>query len=406
MVSAVRAPQVRQSNLALVLDLLRRLGPQSRSDLVARTGLTRSAIAGLVTELEVQRLVVEAPPSSDGSPGRPSPIVRIDDRHYGVFAIEVLVDEIGAAVVSLDGAVVHSIRRARGRRSSSLASTVRDVAGLVRRLDEQRRSPVLGGDERNIIGIGVSVPGLVRRADNAIVVAPNLGWVEADFARSLADVLEHDLPISIGNDAELGALAESRFGAGVGASHLLFVSGEVGVGGGLVVGGQPLAGHNGFAAEVGHLSVNPFGSGCRCGAVGCWETEIGEHALLRRAGLAEFGGRRSVDELLARAATGDTRVRAALDEEAKWLAIGLSGLINVFDPDRVVLGGLLGRVLPHLRERLDAELVGRRFQHVSRDVEVLGAALGEQSTTVGAAELAFGDLLRDPARTSPRGSGA
>ena len=396
---------MRQSNLALVLDVLRRLGPMSRSALVAETGLTRSAIAGLVSELETLRLVVEAPPSSDGSPGRPSPIARIDDRQVGVLAIEVFVDEIAAAVVSLDGVIVSSIRRARGRRRLSLPNTVRDVAELVRRLEAQGRARGRGVDDRTLIAVGVSVPGLVRRSDNTVVVAPNLGWVESDLAGPLAEALNDGLPVVVGNDAELGALAESRFGAGVGASHLLFISGEVGVGGGFVIGGRPLAGHTGFAVEVGHVPVNPDGGPCRCGAVGCWETEIGEHALLRRAGLLETGGRRSVDELLGAAVAGDPGARQALDDEARWLAIGLTGLINVFDPDRVVLGGLLGRVLPHLRDRLDVELAERRFRHASRDVEVLEAALGEQATTVGAAELAFDALVRDPAGEMARFAG-
>ena len=172
-----------------------------------------------------------------------------------------------------------------------------------------------------------------------------------------------------------------------------------------MIGGRPLAGHTGFAVEVGHVPVNPDGGPCRCGAVGCWETEIGEHALLRRAGLLETGGRRSVDELLGAAVAGDPGARQALDDEARWLAIGLTGLINVFDPDRVVLGGLLGRVLPHLRDRLDVELAERRFRHASRDVEVLEAALGEQATTVGAAELAFDALVRDPAGEMARFAG-
>ena len=230
-----------------------------------------------------------------------------------------------------------------------------------------------------------------------VVAAPNLGWVDVALADVLAPVIGRGLPIRVGNDADLGALAESRFGAGVGSDHMIFVSGEVGVGGGLVVGGRPVAGHLGFAGEIGHLPVNPEGQRCRCGSIGCWETEVGEPALLARAGLDPDGGRAAVEELLECAADGGRRAAEALASEARWLAIGIAGLVNVFDPDTVVLGGLFAWVLPAIRAQLDVELADRRYLAARRDVAVVGAALGPQAVTVGAAELAFGAMLDDPA---------
>jgi predicted NBD/HSP70 family sugar kinase len=403
MVMAVRAPSVRQANLALVLDHLRRHGSVSRSQLVAATGLTRSAIAGLVGELESLRLVIESAPEPDGSPGRPSPVVRIDDRHVGALAIEIFVDEVGVAIVALDGSIVNSIRLTRPRERVALAETVSDVVGLVRRLDAQQRfhprpSAAHANSQRRIVGVGVSVPGLVRASDNVVVAAPNLGWTDTALAGLLDDALELGRPCTIGNDGDLGALAESRFGAGVGSDHMLFVTGEVGVGGGFVAAGRPVTGHSGFAGEVGHFPVNPVGERCRCGAIGCWETEVGERALLRRAGLEEDGGGRVLEQLLVKIDALDPTVCDGLTAEAKWLAVGLTGLINVFDPDTVVLGGLFSRILPSISERLDDELALLRYMGIRRPVSVVGAALGPQAVTVGAAELAFAPLLADPAR--------
>lgn len=397
MTAAARTPHVRRSNLALVLEQLRRRGSCSRSQLVAATGLTRSAIAGLVGELEAIGLVVEAPPSPDGRPGRPSPVVRVDDRWVVALAIEIFVDEIGAAIVALDGSIVSSIRVAWPRGRVAVAETIADVAALVDRLDAQLRNVPHPRAGHYVIGCGVSVPGLVRDVDGVVVAAPNLGWVDVSLAEALASVLGRELPIHVGNDADLGALAESRFGAGVGSDHMIFVSGEVGVGGGLVAAGRPVVGHLGFAGEIGHLPVNPEGRRCRCGSVGCWETEVGESALLERAGLDPDGGRAAVEELLDRAAGGDPRAVDTLGSEARWLAIGIAGLVNVFDPDTVVLGGLFARILPAVRAQLDVELSDRRYLAARRDVAVVGAALGPQAVTVGAAELAFGPLLDDPA---------
>jgi predicted NBD/HSP70 family sugar kinase len=157
-------------------------------------------------------------------------------------------------------------------------------------------------------------------------------------------------------------------------------------------------GRSGSAGEIGHFPVNPDGIQCRCGAIGCWETEVGERALLRRAGLPEDGGTPAVERLIALIEAGDVDVMQSLRAEARWLAIGLTGFINTFDPDRVVIGGLLGRLLPHLSVQLDAELEVRRFRDAQRTVPVLGAQLGDDATTVGAAEIGFGELLDDPAR--------
>ena len=358
------------------------------------TGLTRSAIAGLVGELQGLRLVNEEPPESDGRPGRPSPVVSIDDRSIGALAIEIFVDEIGAAIVALDGSVVCSVRLARTRDRINVDATIVDVATLLDRLDEHTHRDA----GRRLIGCGVSVPGLVRDIDGLVVAAPNLGWIDVALAEALAPVLDDDLPISVGNDADLGALAESRFGAGVGSDQMVFVSGEVGVGGGLVAAGRPIVGTHGFAGEIGHLPVNPDGQRCRCGSVGCWETEVGESALLARAGLDPDGGRAAVDDLVERADAGEPAVVAALAVEARWLGIGIAGLVNVLDPDTVVLGGLFARILPSIRASLDDELALRRYRAARRDVAVVGAALGPRAITVGAAELALGALLQDPAR--------
>ncbi|HSP27703.1 MAG TPA: helix-turn-helix domain-containing protein, partial [Ilumatobacteraceae bacterium] len=140
MTAAARQPHLRRANLALVLDVLRRRGSCSRSQLVAATGLTRSAIAGLVGELAALGLVDERAPSPDGRPGRPSPVVQIDDRGVAALAIEIFVDEIGAAIVALDGSIVSSVRVARPRTRVAVAETVHDVAQLVERLNAQVRT--------------------------------------------------------------------------------------------------------------------------------------------------------------------------------------------------------------------------------------------------------------------------
>ncbi len=258
----------------------------------------------------------------------------------------------------------------------------------------------------DVIGAGVAVPGLARADDGFVALAPNLGWHEVPFGELLRDRLPARTAVTVGNEADLGALAEFVRGAGVGMQHLLYVSGEVGVGGGLICQGRPLGGRDGFAGEVGHLPVNPAGTPCRCGSVGCWETEAGEEVLLRRAGRRAGADRPgALEALLQDANAGDRRVLAALDEHGRWVGIGLAGLVNVFNPDRIVLGGLFARIDPFIAERVAWELERRCLAAAGTGVEVVPAGLGVDSALIGAAELAFESLLADPTSYPRRDGG-
>jgi predicted NBD/HSP70 family sugar kinase len=213
----------------------------------------------------------------------------------------------------------------------------------------------------------------------------------------LAAALGLDVPIFVANEADLGALIELRRGAARGADDLLFIAGEVGVGGGIVVAGRPLTGVAGYAGEIGHLPVNPAGRPCRCGSMGCWETEIGEEALLRHAGLPADGGRKAVDQVIAAARKGEPAALAAVTEVGRWLGIGLAGLVNVLNPRVVVLGGLFSRLSPFLMEQIEAQLDRYALAAPRRNLRLAPAQLGIDAPLLGAAELAFEPFLADPA---------
>jgi predicted NBD/HSP70 family sugar kinase len=228
-------------------------------------------------------------------------------------------------------------------------------------------------------------------------MAPNLGWRNVPLGGRLAEALGIDGPVAIANDADLGALAEVRRGAAIGADDVLFISSEVGVGGGLIVDGQPLGGAAGYGGEIGHIPVNPNGSACQCGSVGCWETEVGERALLQRAGYPPAGGRGAVDSVLLEAEAGSPMAGAALDSVGRWLGFGLAGLVNVFNPRLVVLGGLFGRIYPFVGETVERELDRRALPGPRSLVRIVPATLGVDASVLGAAELAFEPLLAEPA---------
>lgn len=386
-----RSETVRRSNLSSIVRQLHARGPQSRSELVARTGLTRSAIRGLIGEFVAADLLVEERAALAGLPGRPSPIVRPVADAALVLALEISVDSSAAAVVGLGGEVLEHRRVDRPRERRSLEALLGDLRALTSELR------LLATMRDSFIGIGVAVAGVVRREDGMVSTAPNLGWRDVELGAVMAPALGVDLPVRIGNEADLGALAELRRGAARGADDMVFVSGEHGVGGGIIVDGLPLTGVAGFAGEVGHMPVNPSGGSCRCGSVGCWELEVGEEALLRGAGRSPDGGRSAVDEVLAAAAAGEPKALESLAEVGRWLGVGLALLVNLLNPRVIVLGGLFGRIHPFVGATIEAELDRRALPAPRALLRIAPAALGEDAPLIGAAELAFEPFLADPA---------
>jgi predicted NBD/HSP70 family sugar kinase len=392
-VSGVRSETVRSANLATILRELHFHGPASRSELVARTGLTRSAIGALVGELVKADLVSEQRAASDGSPGRPSPVAAPIPERNVTLAVDVAVDSLGVAAVGLGGVVLRSERIDRPRERVAVDATIDDIVAMVGRIEAALDPGV------RVLGIGVGVVGLVNRTDNSVSIAPNLGWHDVAFGDRLQRALGRKVDVVVSNDADLAALAEVRRGVATGAREVLYVWGEVGVGGGLISRGEPITGAAGFAGEVGHVPVNPDGRPCRCGSTGCWETEIGEGALLERSGRSPDGGRDAVDALLADADAGVPAALDALAVEARWLGIGLAGLVNVMNPSMVVLGGLLGRVFPYVHDEVLAEIDRRALASARRGVVVVSSALAGDAPMLGAAELAFEPVLADPLGT-------
>jgi predicted NBD/HSP70 family sugar kinase len=181
----------------------------------------------------------------------------------------------------------------------------------------------------------------------------------------------------------------------MGVSNLLYVYGEVGVGGGIVVDGHLLEGAHGYGGEVGHMRVNPDGAPCRCGSRGCWETEIGEGALLSLAGRPS-GGRVVVDEVLRAAAEGDPAARQAVQAVARWTGLGLANLVNCLNPEMVILGGLLADLLEVAGEEIRLHMQGALVTPAHLAVQLVAPQLGRESVLLGAAEVALEPFLSDP----------
>jgi predicted NBD/HSP70 family sugar kinase len=250
------------------------------------------------------------------------------------------------------------------------------------------------------VGVGVSIPGTVRRTDGGVDHAPNLQWRDEPFAQRLTERLEHRLPIYLGNDADLGALAEHLRGVGRSTGNLLYLSGKIGVGGGVIVDGRALAGSAGFAGEIGHMVLDPAGPSCHCGSTGCLETFVGDAALLRFSGRTGIPGRDSVAALTADARAGDATALGGIRTVGRWLGLGIANVVNLLNPEMIITGGSLADVLELARPEIERQLDRHAMVASRRIVQLRVPGLGRDSSLLGAAELAFQSMMADPVAAS------
>ncbi|UBU16361.1 ROK family transcriptional regulator [Nonomuraea gerenzanensis] len=399
---------VRRSNLALVLRHVSANGPCSRSAVAVSTGLNKATVTSLVNELQARGLVKEMGPQHAGSVGRPGVALALDGSRAGALGVEVNVDYIAAIATDLAGRVLIDRRIGFDAMGSGPERSLDELARMV-----ETTVADLGRLGVTPAGITVAVPGLVDTTTGTVVVAPNLGWRGVPVAERLSRVAR-DIPIAVDNDANLAALAEYTSGVAAGIPDLVCLTGEVGVGGGVISGGRLLGGADGFAGEIGHVMIDPSGERCRCGRVGCWETKVGLAALVRMATPHRPYGTgpqvvRDPEERLAeieqRRADGDPRAEAAVAEVGRWLGIGAALLINLLNPRVIVLGGYFARLADPLIPAAQRELARTGMSDAVERCRFAASDLGFGAASRGAAGVVAERALSDPTsisiRTSP-----
>ncbi len=380
--------ELRRNNLSALLTRVHVQGATSRASLTRDLGLNRSTIGGLAATLEELGLVTERQPAVVRRTGRPS-LVLEPQRDNVAVAVDIGVDRIVTALVALGGDVLHQRQRPHAAGEHDVEHVIESTAQMVEEVLAAHRGV-------RCLGIGVSVPGAVRDSDGSVRFAPNLGWVDQPFTELLSGRLGR--PVFTGNDANLGVLSEHLRGAAVGHSDVAYLNGSVGIGGGFLVGGELLSGARGYAGEVGHLLVDGSSTQqCRCGNFGCWETKVGENQLLVLAGRLPGGGPEGVDEVIAAAGAGDVRASESLDEIGHWLGVGLRAVINVFNPDMIVLGGSIAALWEARQDVVDKTLDRWTLMSARSDVIIRASAFGLDSPWRGAAEMVFAPVLADPA---------
>lgn len=384
--------------LGPALELVHTGRAPTRAVLTAELGVTRATAGAVAAELESLGLirVDSRPGAAAGSQGRPSHRLAVDEKGPVVLAAQVHADGFRAALVGLGGRLV-----ATAPGCTAVSADPAQVLGEV----VDAGAALLAESGLRCVGAGLAVPSAVAEPDGTALNPLHIAWpagarVRGIFAeRVRAAGIEG--PAFTGNDVNLAALAEHRHGAGRGARHLLCVAtGHRGVGGALVLDGRLHTGSSGLALEVGHLTVSPEGRACYCGSRGCLDVEADPLAFLVAAGREpgpEVSLLHQARELIRaeyeRAA--DPAVRSATEQLIDRLGLGLAGLVNILNPDRIVLGGLHRALLEADPERLRAVVADRSLWGRSGGVPILSCSL-DHNSLVGAAELAWQPVLDDP----------
>ncbi|MFC7545771.1 ROK family protein [Plantactinospora sp. GCM10030261] len=388
--SPLRQASLREHNLGVVLRAIAAAErAPSRADLAADTGLTRATVSALIDDLLRGGLLAEVAPAPRSGAGRPATGLVLADHGPAGLGLEINVDYLAACVVDLAGTVRHRAVRRLDLRGTSPPTALDGIAALADRirLAAERDGLTLAGTALAVPAL-VDPTGMVRRA-------PNLGWQEVDVPAALARLPG---PLSVDNEANLAAVGELHARRGS-PSSFLYVSGEIGVGAGVVLDSALFRGAGGFGGELGHLPVEPAGRRCRCGARGCLEQYAGQEAILTGAGLAVSDGApdRALNGLVEAANGDDPAARAAIDRAGRALGVALAGAVNLLDVPAVVLGGCYARLAPWLLPAVREELAERVLTAAWRPVRVHAALLGADAAVLGAAGSVIRSVLARPA---------
>ncbi|KRE72703.1 ROK family transcriptional regulator [Arthrobacter sp. Soil762] len=385
-----RVGDVRRRNLSLVLDSIARTpdAKPSRAQLSAATGLTKAAVSSLVADLVESGLVSEVGLYRDGERGRPGVGLELSTRR-GVVGMEINVDYLSAGLLDLGGTLRIHRTLESGNRGQSPESVMSLLAGLVSDVAAEASAAGI-----MLLGGGLAVPGLVDSAAGTVATAPNLHWhgVALQLDRLLPDA---PFGTVLHNEANCAALAELWYGHGLDFRDYLFISGEVGVGGGLVIGSELFAGPRGQAGEVGHMVVEPSGPDCSCGGHGCLESFAGQEAIFAEAGIAPGAASERLARLGEHLASGDPAALTAVARAGHYVGIAAASTARLMNLSAVVLGGHFTQMGPWIAPAV-VESLADYAPGVVSPARVAVSELGQSAALLGAAGIALRSVLASP----------
>ncbi|MBN2048282.1 MAG: ROK family transcriptional regulator [Anaerolineaceae bacterium] len=398
---------LRKVNLTAVLNRLRQQAPISRADLADETGLNKATITRLIADL-IEHGFVRETGTRSSSTGRPSILLELDPDAGYIIGVRLDIDYSTVILTNFAAEVIWRYEEPHSTKDGQ-EKIQQNLLNLIKMAEDH--APKTG---RPILGLGLSLPGLVDVDSGALLFAPNLGWRNVPMREWLQQYF--DCPIYVDNEANLAALGESYFGAARDCDYVLHVNITSGVGAGIVVHQQIFPGTSGLAGEVGHMTIDPHGPRCNCGNIGCWETFVSGPAIFRQMRDLILDGqssildiemldnfnRLSVPLVVEAAENGDPVAEAILNSTSDYIGLGLANLINLLNPQRVVLGGYLCPAYPRMLKTI-SDVVQNRALRWTRDAsEIVIAQYGSDASLMGAIATIYNHALSFPIETLAR----
>jgi len=366
---------VKKINTAIVLEAILKNAPLSRAQISEQSGLNKATVSSLVQDLIDHHLVIETGPGQSSGGRKPVMLVFRGSAGYAV-GIDLGVNYIRGVLTDLEGTVI------TGREQTLKTHELEDV---LPKLNDCIESLIAAMPQSpyGLVGIGIGVPGIVNdRGD--ILFAPNLAWSHVPLEAMTRE--RFGVPVTIDNEANAGAQGEQKYGAGRGIGNQIYVSVGIGIGTGIILGKELYKGASGFSGELGHLSIEMNGKPCRCGNKGCWELYASENALLEQAEPLGYG---DLESLLAAAEGGDRQVVELLGRIGECLGIGIANIVNVFNPEVVIIGNRMSRAKEWIGDAVRDAVSRRTLSYHRERLQILFAELSEQSAVRGAAYYAI-----------------
>ncbi len=394
---------LRETNLSAVLRLIHSKSPISRAQLAVITGLNKSTISSLVDELLMRNLVHEAG-SNSGAAGRPATWLEINPQAGLIIGVELGVDFVSVAVTDLMGSILWR-RKEDTDPTEDQEKMIKQTLQIVK--EAMTANTKKGG---RFLGLGLSTPGTVDLNEGLLIFAPNLHWHNVPFRKIFHE--QTKLDIFIENDANAAAIAEHLFGAAQHNRDFLFVFAGVGIGGGLFLNGKLYRGKNGFAGEIGHFPImaEPSQILCHCGNYGCWETYANQYSIIQRLQTRlELKNGSIIPALMSKqkiplsiplikqaADSGDQAAIDVFNEAGYAMGQGFAGLINIFNPEKIILGGPLSIAGDYLLPAIKETVANHSMPEFDQQTEVVLSTFGPDASLIGAIAIVADDVFAKP----------
>ncbi len=390
--------QVGIHNRQLVLDVIRTNQPITRREIARLTGLTSAAVTNIVSNFIEQGFVREVGYGRSGG-GRKPKLVELDKGSRIMVAVDLAGADQIAALLDMDGNVL-----CRGERRIGSAKGV-TVADIVDAINEILDTPEARSGQ--VVGIGVTTPGLVDAATGTVLKSVALNWFNVPIKAALQKHFEY--PVFIGKDTHVALLAEEWYGAAKNMQNAIYLWVGPGIAIGMLLDGRVYTGSTGMAGEFGHVSIDYDGPACKCGSWGCMEQMASLRAISSMAAKSDrdaegYSGdpeERYIDpfNVLDAAEAGDANARRIVHRAGEYLGVGIANLINVFNPELIILGGQIRPSDTEFIEAARSFAMSRVLIEVGSAVTITASKFGRDAGLVGASALLWKEILRDLAES-------